>query len=231
MARRDPRVVDTKQRILDAALALFGERGYHDVSVDEITARAGVTKGALYYYFSDTADLARDLAHQLLERLETDARHALDHEQGTIVNLRRGFDAFLSRLHHLPEARFFLRDCRAIPALNIDGDEKRAGSVTLIRSLIERGIARGELIPVDADALAHVLIGACAEATLHVLATGRADGAVQVVHRFIDGLAAPQRASEAARRLQETQAPPPKPRTPRRRVKPPSRRKPGRQDR
>ena len=39
MARRNPRVVDTKQRILDAALALFGERGYHKVSADEIAAR------------------------------------------------------------------------------------------------------------------------------------------------------------------------------------------------
>jgi len=223
MARRNPRVVDTKQRILDAALALFAEHGYHNVSADEIATRAGVTTGALYYYFSDTADLARDLAQQLLERLETDARHALDPEQDTILNLKRGFDAFLNRLHHLPEARFFLRDCRAIPALNIDGDEKRAGSVTLIRWLIERGISRGELTPVDADALAHVLIGACAEATLHVLDTGRADGAVEVVHRFIDGLAAPRRRSESGRRSGEGRPPRAKPRTPRRRGKRPSR--------
>jgi AcrR family transcriptional regulator len=229
MARRDPRVVDTKQRILDAALALFGEHGYHDVSVDEIAARAGVTKGALYYYFSDTADLARDLAAQLLDRLDTDARHALDREQDIIVNLKRGFDAFLNRLQHLPEARFFLLDCRAIPALNIDGDDKRAGSVAFIRSLIEQGIARGELIPVDADALAHVLIGACAEATLHVLETGRADGAVQVVHRFIDGLAAPRRGG--GRRSRETQALPARPHKPPQRLKPPSRRKTRRHER
>jgi len=224
-------VVDTKQRILDAALALFGERGYHKVSAEEIAARAGVTKGALYYYFHDTADLARDLAEQLLERLETDARHALDHEEGTIANLKRGFDAFLNRLQHLPEARFFLRDCRAIPSLNIDGDEKRAGSVTLIRSLIERGISRGELVPVDADALAHVLIGACAEATLHVLATGRADGAVPVVHRFIDGLAAPPQGFAAGRGSAKTQAPAPRRRARRQALKPPARRTAGRQDR
>jgi hypothetical protein len=162
--------------------------------------------------------------------LETDARSALDPEQGTIVNLKRGFDAFLNRLHHLPEARFFLRDCRAIPALNIDGDEKRAGSVTLIRWLIERGISRGELTPVDADALAHVLIGACAEATLHVLATGRADGAVEVVHRFIDGLAAPRRRSESGHPSGKDQPPRAQPGRPRRRAKPPSRRKPNKVD-
>jgi len=105
------------------------------------------------------------------------------------------------------------------------------GTGVVTAALIERGIARGELIPVDADALAHVLIGACAEATLHVLATGQADGAVQVVHRFIDGLATPRRGSGAAHLPQETQAPLARPRTTRRRAKPPSRRKPGRQDR
>ncbi len=204
MARRDPRVVDTKQRILDAALELFGERGYHKVSAEEIAARAGVTKGALYYYFSDTADVARDLAAQLLDRLDADARRALDREQNTIVNLKRGFDAFLTRLQKLPEARFFLRDCRTIPALNIDGDDKRARSVAFIRSLIERGIARNELIPADADAVAHVLIGACAEAALYVLANGRADGAVQVVHRFIDGLALPDRERKMGIRTRAT---------------------------
>jgi AcrR family transcriptional regulator len=102
MARRSPRVIDTKQRILDAALALFGERGYYNVAVDEIAARAGVTKGALYYYFTDTADLARDLARQLWDRLQADARKAFDREQDAITNLKRGFDTFLDRLQHLP---------------------------------------------------------------------------------------------------------------------------------
>ncbi len=193
MARRNPRVVDTKQRILTAALHLFGERGYYNVGVDEIAAAAGVTKGALYYYFTDTADLARDLARQLWDRLRSDARQAFDRDQDTITNLKRGFDAFFTRLQHTPEARFFLRDCRAIPELSIDGTEERAGSVALMRAMLEHGMARGEIVALDADALADVLGAACAEATLHVLATGRVDGAVQVIHRFIDGLAAPSR--------------------------------------
>jgi len=192
MARRNPRVVDTKQRILTAALKLFGERGYYNVGADEIATSAGVTKGALYYYFIDTADLARDLARQLWERLQADARQAFDREQDTITNLKRGFDAFFSRLQCTPEARFFLRDCRAIPELNIDSNEERAGSVALMRAMIEEGMARGEIVPLDPDALADILAAACAEATLHILATGHVGGAVQVIHRFIDGLAVPR---------------------------------------
>lgn len=157
MARRSPRVIDTKQRILEAALKLFGEHGYYNVGVDEIAAAAGVTKGALYYYFTDTADLARDLARQLWDRLRADARQAFDREQDTITNLKRGFDAFLGRLQHTPEARFFLRDCRAIPELSIDGTEERAGSVVLMRTMLEHGMARGEIVALDADALTDVL--------------------------------------------------------------------------
>ena len=206
MARRSPKVIDTKQRILDAARALFGERGYYNVSVDEIAAHAGVTKGALYYYFADTSDLAQDLARQLWEGLQADARQAFDREQDTVTNLKRGFDAFLTHLQHLPEARFLLRDCRAMPELNASGDEALAGSVALIRSMLDTGIAHGDIAPLDADALAHVLVGACAEATLHALATGQSDGVVEVIHRFIDGLAMPRGKSGARNPSQKRKA-------------------------
>src|SRR5574340_1512738 len=131
MARRSPRVIDTKQRILAAALKLFGERGYYNVGVDEIATAAGVTKSALYYYFADTVDLARDLARQLWESLRADARETFGREQDTITNLKRGFDASFTRLRHMPEARFFLRDFHAIPGLNIDGSEERAAAIDL----------------------------------------------------------------------------------------------------
>lgn len=193
MARRSPRVVDTKQRILDAALELFGERGYYAVGVDEIAARAGITKGALYYYFHDTADLARDLARDVWDQLQAEARQTFDRERNAIVNLKRGFSASLAWLRDLPQARFFLRDCRAIPELNVDADEPRAASTAVIRSILTSGIERGEIVSLDPDATARVLLGACLEATLHVLETGRAE-AIDVVERFIDSLAAPSEA-------------------------------------
>jgi AcrR family transcriptional regulator len=190
MARRSPRVVETQQRILDAALELFGDKGFHCVTIDEIASRAGVTKGAVYYYFEDTADLARDLARQILDRLAAAARRAIDPDGDTITNLERGFDTFLAGLQSQREARFFLRDCRALPGLDPTGDDSRAGSMAVVRTLLERGIERGEIEPCDADALAHVLIGACADAMLHVIVTERSTGAVEVMHRIFASLAA-----------------------------------------
>jgi AcrR family transcriptional regulator len=48
---------DTREELLEAALAVFAERGYRDASVDEVAERAGYSKGALYWHFSSKDDL------------------------------------------------------------------------------------------------------------------------------------------------------------------------------
>jgi len=45
------RATDTRTRILDAAVSLFGEYGYAGTSVRDIAERLGLTKAALYYHF------------------------------------------------------------------------------------------------------------------------------------------------------------------------------------
>ncbi|MET0378115.1 MAG: helix-turn-helix domain-containing protein, partial [Spongiibacteraceae bacterium] len=44
---------DTRQALLAAARKLFAEHGYHNVGVRDFAAAAGLTRGALYYYFPD----------------------------------------------------------------------------------------------------------------------------------------------------------------------------------
>ena len=54
----------TRERILDAAYGLFWRQGFLRVSIDEIAARAGITKRALYQHFRSKDDLiAAALAH------------------------------------------------------------------------------------------------------------------------------------------------------------------------
>lgn len=48
---------DTKKRILRAAKEIFSEKSYHTATVTEITERAGVAKGTLYWYFPGKAQL------------------------------------------------------------------------------------------------------------------------------------------------------------------------------
>lgn len=50
---RAERREETRQQVLDAALEVFGERGFASTSVEEIAARAGFTRGAFYSNFAD----------------------------------------------------------------------------------------------------------------------------------------------------------------------------------
>jgi len=188
MARRHPKPRDSRDRILAAALELFGERGYAATSVDDIAARAGLTKGALYYYFADKADIARDLHHDLWTRLKDEAMRGITPGGDALANLRRAFDAHLTALQHLPEAHFFLRQFWAVPALDAMGRLEREASLGFVEALLREGVAAGHIAPLDPTALARVLLGVFSEATLHVLTTGRTADAIAVVHRMIDAL-------------------------------------------
>ena len=58
---------ETKKRILQAAAEVFAEKSFHAATISEITNRAGVAKGTLYWYFPGKEELyrhdGRDLLH------------------------------------------------------------------------------------------------------------------------------------------------------------------------
>ncbi|OLF05371.1 hypothetical protein BLA60_36745 [Actinophytocola xinjiangensis] len=102
MARQD-RAERTRNAILDAAAEVFDERGFDGASLSDILARAGVTKGALYFHFSSKEELARALASEPWGAAVTvpdnedgglqtviDMSHALAHSMWTNVRVRAG---------------------------------------------------------------------------------------------------------------------------------------------
>lgn len=191
MAKREPQPRDTKVRIMDAALAVFAACGYNAASIDEIAARAGVTKGAIYYYFKDKDDLARDLQQSLFERLQAEALRAVEPGQTIVESLIRSLDAYLAALQGLGVARFFLRDSYAVPVLEESARGQREAGTTALVAMLEHGMARGELVPLDAEATARVLVGAFSEATLHILTTGVQEPTREVIRRLVSSLGAP----------------------------------------
>jgi len=188
VARRLPRGQETRERILAEALRLFGARGYARVSIEEIAEAAGVTKGAVYHWFTDKDDLGRELQHDLYQRLSSVALRALDPERDAIANMRRTFEAYVDALGSFEDARFFLRDAWVIPALDEAGRQDHDDAIEFVRGVLAKAIDRGEIVALDPDALARVLMGAWAEATLHVLRTGDRAATVAVVEQLLESL-------------------------------------------
>jgi AcrR family transcriptional regulator len=91
---RDPEL--TLERLIDAALTLFGEAGYERATIDRIVAGAGYSKGAFYAHFKSKEELflfilERRLQHNLarvkaLCRMEGSARAWLERVLRTLLN-------------------------------------------------------------------------------------------------------------------------------------------------
>src|SRR5580692_10978435 len=99
------------ERLLDAGLKLFANRGYAGTPVQEIIDEAGVTKPTLYYYFQNKAGLFQALvARALDERLQL-MRHAAPPGKETAEQLTDTLEAVSELAARKPD---HLRLCFAI---------------------------------------------------------------------------------------------------------------------
>jgi AcrR family transcriptional regulator len=57
----------SREKILAAALSVFAEKGFHNATISEITARAGVSRGLITYYFPGKQQLAHELLGRYLD--------------------------------------------------------------------------------------------------------------------------------------------------------------------
>ncbi|MEA2352169.1 MAG: hypothetical protein QOJ14_583, partial [Thermoleophilaceae bacterium] len=64
---RDQKRAANRQRLLDAALEVFSERGYYAATIEEIVEASGLSNGALYYNFRNKEDLFLALFEQRIE--------------------------------------------------------------------------------------------------------------------------------------------------------------------
>lgn len=91
--RRLPREVRERQ-ILDAAVRVFSERGYHEASMDEISDVAGVSKPMIYAYLGSKEDLFAACIHREATRLLEAIAAGVRTELAPDMQLWHGLAAF-----------------------------------------------------------------------------------------------------------------------------------------
>jgi AcrR family transcriptional regulator len=85
----------TRRRLLDAAEEVFGELGYYEASVSEITRRAGVAQGTFYIYFRSKRETFIELVEDIGNRLRAATTAAIEGAPDRLEAERRGFAAFV----------------------------------------------------------------------------------------------------------------------------------------
>jgi AcrR family transcriptional regulator len=206
LTAQDPGESAPPAALLEAAFRVFAARGYRATRLDEVAEAAGVTKGAIYYYFDSKEELLRRALHHRHRAVFADIAEALRDEHGPSSVKIRFVLRKVWRQWIEPgwghAFRLLVGEVSAeFPAVfRMWAEEGPIHGWALIRGLIEEGMAAGEFRRnVDAEVAARVMLsGLMLQAALHVdlgldeLAPCDHDRIFDsAVELFLHGLAAP----------------------------------------
>lgn len=167
---------DRPRELLDAALALFIEKGFAAARAEDIAARAGVSKATLYLYFRSKEDLLKALmAERFASCIAIDARETTDAGASQDL-LRDALTAWRSGLADGDAGGVFklvLTEARNFPGLaHFWSHEVIEPARQMVTRIVVRGIDRAEFRPVDPDLVVHALVLPIIVMCLHQHAMG-----------------------------------------------------------
>ena len=138
--------------LMAAALDLFVERGYAATRLDDVAARAGVSKGTLYLYFSSKEELFKAVIRSGIVPLIERGERLLEEHQGPAHELMRQIvfawweSVGNTKLGGIPKLMF--SECRNFPEIGkFYYDEVISRGHRLMQSVLETGMKSGEFGP------------------------------------------------------------------------------------
>lgn len=150
------------RQIIDAALAVFGERGLAASRLEDIAKHAGVSKGTIYLYFPNKEELFREVVRSTvitkLEEREQLYLSAAGAPTNVFENFMRTYWRFLRSADFAPIFRLVHAEIHNFPDLaTFYAEEVVARGHRLIETLISKGIEAGEFRDIDPRVAARML--------------------------------------------------------------------------
>ena len=191
MQARDTRTNDKRARILEAAIKVFAERGFHSATVAEIARAAGVADGTIYLYFKGKDDLLLRLFDEKMTELLADAKAAVAQERTAPGKLRRFIQLHLAVVERNPDlASVLIVELRqSAQFLKAADRQKLAAYVDLIAEVVRAGQESGELDGnISPATVKRAIFGALDELALGWLLSGKRAGLKKVAGEVAEWL-------------------------------------------
>jgi len=149
--------------IMDAALALFSEKGFTATRLDDVAEAAGVSKATIYLYFENKEQLFTALVRELATPRFDEIEKLIDAHEGPSAGL---LDFVIARIGEIATttkipalAKIILAESGNFPEIrNHYRDHIALRGLGNIVRIVERGIARGEFHPCDPTSAAQSII-------------------------------------------------------------------------
>lgn len=156
--RRARKKAQTRRNIYDAATALFLERGYDAVTIDDVCRAADVAKGTFFLHFPTKDALLAEYGRLATEELQP----MIDSQRGSAVSVIRSiFRALSARAERQAElVRLTVRETMARPVAMAQSTAQGRTLGEMLIGVVRRGQAAGELRRgVVPEVAAAVLVG------------------------------------------------------------------------
>lgn len=167
--------IDTRQRILEAALQVFSLKGYHDTRVDDIVAESATSKGAVYFHFPGKQQLFLALVDEFAGLLEKRLDDALASSQDNVQRVDAALHVCLETFgRYRSLAKIFLVQAVGLGRVF---EEKRLEItqrfVNVIQARLAEAAASGDIPALDTEVAAHAWMGAINEIVIRWVHTGQ----------------------------------------------------------
>lgn len=162
MSLREKKIERKKQEIIESAISIIGEKGYHATTMEEIANNLLMTKGSIYYYFKDKQDLLYQSQVMILENSIENIQNIIDQD----LPIKEKFHKMMY-IH----IEYLIRERTAFgigtrPEQFFEGEQLE--SVLGLRKtyskfldlLIEQGIKEKEFVPIDVKIARNLVLGA-----------------------------------------------------------------------
>lgn len=204
-------VEETRAKLVRAARDAFAAKGYAAASMDDLTADAGLTRGALYHNFGDKKGLLRAVIEQIDAEMLARMQAVQELEDSPWRRLIDEGVAYIEMALEPEIQRIMLLDGPAVL-----GDPSRWPNQTAClrrtTQAVQALVDHGTLKPVDAEAAARLLNGAALNAALWVAAADDPSAvlprAVEAFRQLASGLLQTVEAGQRKRGARRTAGPP-----------------------
>lgn len=161
--RRERRKESRPAELLVAALELFVERGFAATRLDEVAARAGVSKGTLYLYYASKEELFTAVVREtIVPRIEAFRREVEQSDLPAPELLERTLRGWWAAAGETPLggiAKLMVAEAGNFPEVaRLFNDEVIVPEHAILAGILTRGIEAGEFVPVDLPSAIHLCL-------------------------------------------------------------------------
>lgn len=157
---------ETRATLLVTARQFFAQHGYAATSMDDLTAKAGLTRGALYHHFGDKRGLLAAVVEQIDAEMDVRLQAISDSSEDAWEGFRKRCHAYLEMALEPEIQRIILRDARAV--LGGTSPESQRHCIQSMQRLIDQLIQQNVIVQADAQALASLIYGSLVEAAFWI---------------------------------------------------------------